>query len=264
MKQRQPHVPPRPLPRQRGFNLVEMLVAMVVAVFLLAGLFTVLQGTQDTSGEQTALAQLQDNERIAVSVVTDMVQSAGYFPITNPDGTVNSLPNVLVVDNPSFATAGQSIWGGANGTGGDMIQVRFATLPNDGVSSCLGRPAPAGNVLPFIYKNELQVDPVAKQLTCSDNNGVQAIPIVTGVQSMVILWGVNTTATTPNSNCPADTYLTSIQMTTNLQWTNVCTVDVTFTFTNPLATQKNQPVKGQPATVSFRKVIAVMSKAGVT
>ncbi len=157
--------------------MIELVVAMVVAVFLLAGLFNVLQGNMDTSTEQTALAQLQDNERFAMQIYTNMIESAGYFPTLSPTGVQNVLEQSLLQDgttNGTFQTAGQAITGGGNGSGGDMLMSRFLTNPNDGISSCLGRTTAPGDS-PTVYKNELKVDTPTNSLTCSDGNGVNAV-----------------------------------------------------------------------------------------
>jgi type IV pilus assembly protein PilW len=256
-------IPKHPRRGQRGFSLLEMVVAMVVAVFLLAGLFTVLQANMDTSSEQTALAQLQDNERLAMSIFTNMIESAGYFPTVLPGGALNSLANALPADAPSFQP-GQAVSGGGNGAGGDAIVTRFSTNPNDGVSSCLGHTNTGA--VPQLYKNTLQVDSVLKSLTCSDDNGVTAVPLVPGVQQLTVLWGVNTQAGFPNANCPANTYVTTAvyEGLTTTQQTNVCAVQITLTFTNPLYQLiPGGPITpGQPATVSFTKVIAIMAKTG--
>jgi type IV pilus assembly protein PilW len=264
MKNQSNHPPLRPRGRQRGFSLIELLVAMVVAVFLLAGLFQVLQANMDTSSEQTALAQLQDNERFAMQVYTNMIESAGYYPTLTPAGAQNVLGTVLFADGAFFPTAGQGITGGTNGTGGDMLMSRFATNPNDGVSSCLGNTNTGGTPQPKIFKNELQV--TANVLTCSDGNGVNAVPLVNGVKSVTLMWGVNTASTVANGGCPANTYLQTsdyIAQTPLIQ-TNVCSVQVTLTFINPMYQRiPGGPITpGQPQTVPFTKVIAVMVKAG--
>jgi hypothetical protein len=82
---------------------------------------------------------------------------------------------------------------------------------------------------------------------------------------MVVRYAVNTSSASTNSNCPADRYLLTSEMTTAIYWTNVCAVEVKLTFINPL----HQPVPGgpvtpgQPATVEFTRVIGIMSKSGV-
>src|SRR6185312_2853641 len=49
--------------RQRGLTLVEMTVTILIALFLLAGLFSMVQSTRHTYTNQTQLTQLQDSER---------------------------------------------------------------------------------------------------------------------------------------------------------------------------------------------------------
>jgi type IV pilus assembly protein PilW len=264
MKNQSNHPPLRPRGGQRGFSLIELVVAMVVAVFLLAGLFQVLQGNMTTSSDQTALAQLQDNERFAMQVYTNMIESAGYYPTLTPAGQQNVLATVLFADGTDFPTAGQGITGGTNGTGGDMLMSRFATNPNDGVSSCLGNTNPGGGTQPRIYKNKLQV--TGNFLTCSDSNGVSAVNLVNGVQNVTLWWGVNTASTIANGGCPANTYLATsdyIAQTPLIQ-TNVCSVKVILTFTNPMyqLIPGGPTTPGQNPTVTFTKVIAVMVKAG--
>ena len=58
--------------RQRGFTLVEVLVALLIGLFLLAGLFVILQNTRRTSTSQTGLSQLQDEQRMAMSMFSGL------------------------------------------------------------------------------------------------------------------------------------------------------------------------------------------------
>ena len=67
------------MPRQRGFSLVELSIAILIALFLLGGLVTLVMGTRRTNATQSALSQLQDNERIAMTLITNVVQQAGYY-----------------------------------------------------------------------------------------------------------------------------------------------------------------------------------------
>jgi type IV pilus assembly protein PilW len=250
----QPHRTRQVFAAQRGFSLLELLVAMSIAVFLLAGLFTILQGTQHTSSDQTALAKLQDNERIAMSVMTDIVQAAGYFP-----GAPTAVLTTRLAADGTFVTAGQAIFGTDNGTQGDNLLIRFETALNDRVYSCFESNTTDPTKL---YINTFSVN-ANNQLTCSD--GVRTAAIANGVQKLAIRYAVNTSSTSSNSNCPADRYLARADMALPIYWTNVCAIEIKLTFINPLY----QPVPGgpitpgQPQTVEFGRLIGIMSKSGV-
>ena len=67
---------PRATRWQSGYTLVELMVALAIALFLLGGLFTIVQGTRTTYGNQSQLAQLQDSERLAMTLITDVIQDS--------------------------------------------------------------------------------------------------------------------------------------------------------------------------------------------
>jgi type IV pilus assembly protein PilW len=258
------HLPCARLARahQGGYSLIELLVAMVLAVFLLAGLFTIFQGTRHTSTEQTELAQLQDEERLAMTILNDVIQQAGYYPspATNSQ-TAALLPTTT--GSPTFV-AGQGISGidfSAATPVTDSLVVRYATNPGDGVLNCVGQSNPATGTTNFVYTQTFQV--INGQLTCSIN-GAAAANLVP-VYSMTVRYGVNTIATSSDANCPADTYIPTASMTVNpLSWTNVCSVWITLTFVNPLWQPPGQanPTPGQSQYVIFQRVIGIMGKSG--
>src|SRR5258708_10660938 len=64
---------------QRGYTLIEIMIALLVALFLLAGLGTLVAGTRRTGSNQMSLAQLQDEQRLAMSMLNDVIQNTGYF-----------------------------------------------------------------------------------------------------------------------------------------------------------------------------------------
>ena len=66
--------------QQQGFTLIEILIALLIGVFLLAALLTIVQANRRVYGDQSQLAQLQDNERMAMTLMTDVIEMAGYFP----------------------------------------------------------------------------------------------------------------------------------------------------------------------------------------
>src|ERR1700720_4456827 len=116
---------------QRGFTLVEILIALTIGLFLMGALLTIVQTNRRVFGEQNQLAQMQDNERMAMTMMGDVIQSAGYFP----DPHNNTLNGSLAAAGP-FAV-GQSIYGTYSAAApGDQIQVRYMTAGGDGILNC--------------------------------------------------------------------------------------------------------------------------------
>ena len=117
---------------QRGYTLTEVMEAITLAVFLLMGLFSILQQTRNTSNETTGLSQLQDDERVAMTILTDTIQQAGYTPSAS-----GSLQNMFVADG-TFANQGQLFVAGPGAVAGDRLTLRYVLGANDTALTCLG------------------------------------------------------------------------------------------------------------------------------
>jgi len=228
--------------RQRGLTLIEMAIAMTLAMFLLVGVSTIVGSTRATSGAQNQMAQLQDNERMAMTLMTDVIEAAGYYPDPRSYG---------LTDFPAAGTlAAQQFLSGTTATGvPDTITVRYETIPNDGVINCLGSSNSSGGAL--VYTNTFSVN-AQGQLQCQVN-GAAAVPLVGGIQTLTMLYGVTTSPAAPSQTC-TDSYLTAAQVTAGNYWNNVCSVRVTLVFTNTI-----NPASGP---ITFSRVIAVMRTAG--
>jgi type IV pilus assembly protein PilW len=269
----------------RGYSLIEMMVAITIAVFLLTGLFMILQSTRHSSTQTSGLSDLQDEERVAMTMLTDIIQTGGYYPNAVGGSVTSALSKDP--DLARFKTDGQIFYGGANANpAADWITVRFAAAPGDTVINCIGQQNPTTGSNPQIYLNKFLIgaDPITgvSQLQCAPTNGVTGTPLVNNVTGMRFFYAVNTTGATSltpntstgpntseaagftNNGCPADMYIPTANMT-DLDWTNVCAVKVQLTFVNPLYQPAGQPnpTPGQPQTLTFERVIAVLSKAGI-
>ena len=240
---------------QRGFTLIELMVTVAIALFLLGGLLTILQNMRGTYSNQQALAQLQDQQRFAMTVLTDVIQAGGYFPDPVGMTTSSALPAA------GAYLAGQAFTGTQGAGGPDSIGVRYRTSNGDSVILCDGstNTGPGANQL---YTNLFTVVPPAPgvpgQLLCT-LNGNPPLAIVSGVQGLSIYYGVKRNPGVTDYN--VDTYLTADQMLlppNGNDWGNISSVRVILTFTNPLA---GQP--GQQPTIVFERVIEVMARAGV-
>ncbi len=64
--------------REKGFSLVELMVAMTIGLFLLAGLLYVYIGASQSSRFQGALSQMQTNARYAFELMSRDIRMAGF------------------------------------------------------------------------------------------------------------------------------------------------------------------------------------------
>ena len=250
-----------PLPRphgQRGYSLIELAVAMVIAVFLLGGLFSILQSTRKTSTDQAVLAQLQDNERMAMTMLTHTIQNTGYFP--DPLGTtaVTAFPS-----DTTFATAGQVMTGGTNtmtGGSGDTITVRYQAESTGVVLGCLGTADSVGTA--HEYQLFVQTDPApatTSSLYCIKDGGSQ-VALVPNVSKMELTYGVDTTGGA-NALNGVTAYIPTANMSSTY-WPNVYTVTIKLTFPNPLYNLPGQSNTGQAPSITFTRVIGLPAHTG--
>jgi type IV pilus assembly protein PilW len=238
---------------QSGFTIIELMIALLIGLFLLGGLLTIVQDNRRVFGNQNQLAQLQDNERLALTMMTDVIQMAGYFP----DPTSNSAQSTMLAITTPTMVAGQAITGLSNATApGDTITVRYTTSGSDGILSCTGTSTTGGN---FTYTNTFSVVVNASgvgQLVCTRENGVQ-YPLVNGVTNLTVLYGVNTTGGGNN----VDTYMSAGLVNSTSNWNNVISVNIALTFTNPLYVATAP--QGQPPTFVLQRNVAVMNQTGL-
>jgi type IV pilus assembly protein PilW len=68
--------------RQRGFSLVELMVALAIGVFLCAAFIVVVQRCRGELAANESLARLQDAARQALDVVVTDLEHAGFYGFT--------------------------------------------------------------------------------------------------------------------------------------------------------------------------------------
>lgn len=242
---------------QRGFTLVELMIAVLIAMFLIGGLLTLVQAMKATSLNQSGLSQLQESERMAVTLMGDVIQSTGYFP--NP--LINTALSAFPVSAP-FTTAGQALYGTGNITDpapGNTITVRYLTSGLDNVINCLGNTSGAAvtfvNTFSLDGNGNLQC--TLTVIGAAGSVTSAPVPVISGVNNLQIYYGVQTnTAVATNS---IDTYLDAATVTAGNNWANVKSVQIKLTFLNPLWGQTNQPQY-----ITFTRIVDVMNKTGVT
>jgi len=237
----------RALLDERGFTLLELLIAMTIGLFLLGALLTIVQTNRTVFGNQNKMSQLQDAERMALTMMSDVIQSAGYFP----DPTFNTQASALTGVAP-FGV-GQALYGTYSvAAPGDQINVRYMTVGGDGILNCSGQSNPAGGPN-TLYVNSFQV--LNGQLVCTMNG--TPYNLVSGITNLSVLYGVKASVALATND--VDTYMNAAQVDAAGLWGNVITVLIKLTFTNPLYAP-NETL--QPQTVSIQRVVGVMNQSG--
>jgi len=241
---------------QRGLTLVEMMIAILIGLFLTGGMLTLVQAMKRTSTNQSGLSQLQDNERMAMTLITDVIKSTGYYPNPVIYTQAASFPVKNYNANANFTFAGQSLVGtGAYAAGSNVITSRYLTTGTDNVINCTGNFWSAAAT----FVNTFSLDGNGNlQCTLIVNNVASPpVPLISGITNMQIYYGVQTNGAAATNS--VDTYMDAPSVTAGSYWNSVKSIMVTLTFVNPMSGQPKQP-----QTIQFTRVIAVMDKNGVT
>jgi type IV pilus assembly protein PilW len=268
----------------RGMTLIEIMVALAITSFLMVGLFTIVQTMLLVSNNQTALALLQDNERLAMTRVADVIEQAGYFTLPLLKTPVSALPAATVTVNGQTLTfaADQSVIGThvAASAPQDTFTIRYLTGVADNLINCDGTVSvPVG----LIY-NTYAID-ASGDLTCTVTTTIAGVttpglPVilvsgassggvagVAGLKDMVVLYGVNTSG---HSSNPVDSYMTASAIaasaTPSLLWLNVLSLRVSLVFKNPLYNAAGPTSQQYPQQIPFiqiSRVIDIMNRAGI-
>ncbi len=182
---------PAARPRQQGFTLVEIMVALTIGLVMTAGILQITQANKASNRLVRNLSFVQENMRTAMELLGRDVRRAGFFAI-------NDIP---VLTPPPALDLTTTVDGSENGgavNDNDTITVVYASDPRYfGGLDCLGQnpTIPAGTTTvrnTYFVQNE--------QLMCRGNGNASAQPLVEGVEALQILYGENTDGDPQSAN----------------------------------------------------------------
>lgn len=251
--------------RQRGFSLIELSVAILIALFLIGGVLTVEQGVKMSYQANDSLSQLEDNERFAMSTIAAIVQRAGYYPSPNTTTIGTALPSDSTTTPQGASAPFLAGWyvydSGAYGT--DVLFVRYMTSSGQNISLCDGTVGGTQSYTNNFYLAADTANPSTNDLYCDVQVGTGGwnapVELVSGIQSMSIMYGVHTTTYVNPPDNNVDTYMNAAAVTSGGYWAAVTSIQVQLQFLNPL--YKTTP--GQPQYVYFTRIIAIMGRTGL-
>ena len=223
---------------QRGFSILELMVALLIGMLITGTMIVNYAGLRRTFGLHDGMAQLQDSQRLILTLMSTTLQQAGYYANPLIDTRVSALPAGTSAvwagsASPSAMGAGQAVVGIGDGTGtgaaSDGIAVRFQAASGDGLMDCLGRIHPGGSAPPAVWINTYQVNG-QNELTCSVNGGTP-VALAANVRRMRIEYGVDL-----DGNGRSDSYLPASVVTAAGRWDAVHGVRLGFQLLDPAAT----------------------------
>jgi type IV pilus assembly protein PilW len=182
--------------RERGFTIVEIMVALAVSLLLMAGVIQVFAGNRETYRLQAGLATLQENARFAVDLLRRDLSMAGY-------------PGEMNIAAFDIAKTGD---GGGNVS--DTVAINFLTNRD-----CTGT-AIANGINTRVYTVGLDATTGGSVLQCD------GVTVVDGVENIQFLYGVDTETGRDRDFLP-NKYLTADKVTA-AEWADDYVVAVRF------------------------------------
>jgi type IV pilus assembly protein PilW len=132
---------------ERGFTMTELLVAMVISVIVMAGVYSSYYAQQRSFTTQQQVAAMQQNIRAALYYMERDMRMAGYDPTGSAGAAISTATATVFQFTYDFD---------GNGTIGSGENIRYETYSSGGITSLRRTPggsAVAENVdaLNFVY-----------------------------------------------------------------------------------------------------------------
>jgi prepilin-type N-terminal cleavage/methylation domain-containing protein len=224
--------------KQRGFSMVELVIASAISLVLVAGIATIYMSSRQTYSARDEISTMQDTARNAISALTKHLEHAGYttparLPLNKAfyvDGdstpvakSCGGSSSIAISPSALIQTADNDT---ASGTG-DTIGVIFfadATLGTD----CGNAATPPGcqveNAPNPEYSrvyNTFYIGAVGDMpnLFCAGSRGENAVPVAEGVEAMQFAYGLD-----ENDDGTVDTYLDAAAVKAANRWYQVRTI----------------------------------------
>lgn len=167
---------------QHGMTLIEIMVALVISLFLLAGLLQMFIATRQSARIQENLSRVQENGRFGIEYINRVIRQAGYrsrSTIERGDGFMErfNIDRISGTDNDGYNSS-------------DKITVRFEgeNTSQGEVRNCLNQlinsPATSIDTLSIDGNKNFQC-----QVVTPAGATPQAQPILENVEDIQVLYG---------------------------------------------------------------------------
>ncbi|PCI20615.1 MAG: hypothetical protein COB62_04440 [Piscirickettsiaceae bacterium] len=214
--------------KQSGLTLVELMVAMVIGLLLMAGVLQVFTANQQTYRVTENLSRVQENGRFAVDIINRFVRKAGFKGNTETSPAFKFLTGTHL----TYVFSADQVIAGTN----TDVYIRYSGGEGTGVTDCIGNPVAAGTEV----TNRFYLDTTNKELECLSTTNPIPQPLVDNIEDMQILYGMalsNGTGHDLRADCylPADTIVTAAvtNCTSGLNFNQVVSVRINLLLRTP-------------------------------
>src|SRR3990167_3581632 len=220
--------------RQRGFSLVELLVAFVISMLLLTGVIQVFFASKQTYASNEASSRLQENGRFALEFIAQSARHAGYV---EPANTTAGKPAPVAIPGATTCNTPQVCSTDGAGNASDSIGFTFQPrlLEGNVRRDCLGSVVGDADNTDFII-NQFVIIPAASAadhsaLGCrswniNDNDwvtGATPAPLIDGIDALQIQYGLSANSSDLNS---ANQYVSAERVTALNKWNDVAAIRI--------------------------------------
>jgi len=233
--------------RQEGFSLVEVLVALMISLFLIAGVIQLFIGSKQSYRFYDALSRIQENGRFALEAISGDIRMADYRPTPIPENP-NPPPN-------KYSLPTTPIGRGSANENDILIQWLDPCPPSPAL--CTPRACPAADgicsrryfVGPRTAGSTAPTCPsAATSLLVDRGDGAGPQELIEGVQAIQVLYGICDTDTDGDALMDTVTppYRNAKAVTDSGKWLNVCSVRI-----NLLVVSLENNIVATPQTILF-------------
>lgn len=176
--------------QQRGFSLVEMMVALVIGLFVLAGVGSVYITGKRSYQARDGLSLLQENGRTAIRLIEQAVERAGYPMFAEIQPVVHGKGQLFLLRTKAGKSAssalGLELAADGSGIEGDTLTVQYQPVKDaawEHGEDCVGNESEIDGraISSFFVEKET--------LKCRGSGKAAAEPLVDNIISMQVEYG---------------------------------------------------------------------------
>ena len=231
--------------QQLGLSSIELMIAMMIGIFLSVGTATLYFSSQRALLSQSQSSIIDDNGRLALQVLTEIVEHTGYVstngsPLAGEERFITSAVMATNCGGQSNVLTPALFATTANNTSGDSIGIVY--IGDDSLNrDCSGAQLPAacrvggvGTLNASKIYNYFSIGTNAEGipvLNCAGSRSTVTLEIAEGVENLQVLYGVD-----DDNDNQVDKYINADQVTT---WGRVISVQLAI-LVRSLSPVKNQ------------------------